>query len=183
MKTQWLPDRIDRALTCDGFVFKDHNARGRYIGTVVAKRPQWVKDNPDKCISEALREIAARRTNSGIPADAHNSAIGRSDAAVELPVDVSPSSQPPTTAMETPTTTTPKMGHGGLMLNGCTYFTTEQFALVLGVSKRTLHRYLEDGNGPPRIKISGVYYERDAMLRWAVDRGFAVMQSRICANG
>jgi predicted DNA-binding transcriptional regulator AlpA len=188
MKTQWVPDRIDPTLTCDGFVFKEHNARGRYIGTVVANRPQYAKDNPDKCISiEAFREIAARRTNSGKVVatvgpnaslsnrDAHNSVNGVSECAADRS----------TAASETPTTMAPslsKIGESEFVLNGRTYLTTQQFALMLGVSKRTLYRLLEDGKKPPQVKFPGIYYERDAILKWAADQGLAIKQTRNGSN-
>jgi hypothetical protein len=195
MKTQWVPDTIDPALEFDGFVFKNHNARGRYIGTDLAKRPQWVKDNPDKCISKkAIHEKAARQTNSGVVIVsvypdasspnlyAHDSVKGVSGGAAEPPVDVSLSSDLSVAASETPTTlgtSLSKIGEGGLILNDRTYLTTQQFALMLGVSRRTLYRLLQDGKGPPQVKIAGIYYERNTTLKWAVERGFAVKQNGI----
>jgi predicted DNA-binding transcriptional regulator AlpA len=198
MKTQWVPDRIDPTLTCDGFAFRDHNARGRYIRTVVANRPQYAKDNPDKCISiEAFREIAARRRNSGKVVatvrpnaslsnrDAHNSVNGVSECAAEPPVNFSLAADRSMAASETPTTMAPslsKIGESGFVLNGRTYLTTQQFALMLGVSKRTLYRLLEDGKRPPQVKFPGIYYERDAILKWAADQGLAIKQTRNGSN-
>jgi hypothetical protein len=39
---------INKGLVFDGLLFATHNDRGRYIGTVTARRPQWLKDNADK---------------------------------------------------------------------------------------------------------------------------------------
>jgi hypothetical protein len=39
---------INKGLLFDGLLFATHNDRGRYIGTVTARRPQWLKDNADK---------------------------------------------------------------------------------------------------------------------------------------
>jgi hypothetical protein len=117
MKTEWVPDTIDPALVFDGFVFRNHNARGRYIGTDLAKRPQWLKDNPDKwCCLKAIREKAAQRTNSDdviatvqldaslSNLDANNFANGVAGAAAKLPVDVPLSSDLSMAAPETDTT-------------------------------------------------------------------------------
>jgi hypothetical protein len=198
MKTQWVPDRIEPALTCDGFAFKDQNARGRYIGTVVAKRLRWVKDNLDKCVSiEAFRELAARRTNFGkviatarpdaslSNRDAHNSVDSVSECAAGPPVNFSLSTDASIAASETPTTIAPSLsnvGENGFVLNGRTYLTTQQIALMLGVSKRTLYRLLEDGNKPPRVKFPGIFYERDAILKRATDQGLAIKQARNHSN-
>jgi hypothetical protein len=39
---------INKGLVFDGLLFATHNDRGRYIGTVTARRPRWLKDNADK---------------------------------------------------------------------------------------------------------------------------------------
>jgi hypothetical protein len=53
MKTESV--KINEGLIFDGRVFETYRARAQYIGTVTARRPQWLKDNPDKWIS--LRDI------------------------------------------------------------------------------------------------------------------------------
>ncbi|MGA9429604.1 MAG: hypothetical protein WBE84_14460 [Xanthobacteraceae bacterium] len=42
------PVKINQGLLSDGLLFATHNARGRYISTETARKPQWLKDNPDK---------------------------------------------------------------------------------------------------------------------------------------
>jgi hypothetical protein len=39
-----MKDVVDQALVANGYEFTDQNTRGRYLGTVVAKRPQFLKD-------------------------------------------------------------------------------------------------------------------------------------------
>ena len=39
-----MKDVVNQALVADGYEFTDQNTRGRYLGTVVAKRPQFLKD-------------------------------------------------------------------------------------------------------------------------------------------
>jgi hypothetical protein len=53
MKTESV--EINEGLIFDGRLFVTYHARAQYIGTVTARRPQWLKDNPNKWIS--LRDI------------------------------------------------------------------------------------------------------------------------------
>ena len=53
MKTESL--KINEGLIFDDRLFETYYARAQYIGTVTARRPQWLKDNPGKWIS--LRDI------------------------------------------------------------------------------------------------------------------------------
>jgi hypothetical protein len=51
MKTESV--MINKGLVFDGLLFATYNDRGRYIGTLIRNRPQWLKDNPDKWWSVA----------------------------------------------------------------------------------------------------------------------------------
>lgn len=47
------------------------------------------------------------------------------------------------------------------------YVTSEQFALALGISRRTLHRWRRLKKGPPGIKVGrAVFYRRAAVEKW-----------------
>lgn len=187
MKDDSVPDIIDEALVCDGYEFTNHNARGRYIHADLIKRPQWLKDNPSKWRSvREIREKAAERKPSpdtivkGGPyssSSRSNVSGSKSDggkSAAELPADDAslrdlspPVTVSPTRGVPSP----PAIVGNALTINGRTYITTEQFALMLDVSLRTLHRSFAGHKGPPKIKITGVFYKIEDALRWAADRG------------
>ena len=58
---------INRGLVFDGLLFKTFNARGRYIGTDTAKRPQWLKDHPKDFVRLAdIRAVFAAATPTRI---------------------------------------------------------------------------------------------------------------------
>ena len=61
MKT--APVKINQGLLFDGLLFATPNARGRYIATVTARRPQWLKDNPDKW---CVRDIQEQTVQLGV---------------------------------------------------------------------------------------------------------------------
>jgi hypothetical protein len=193
MKTQWVPDIVDPALVCDGLVFRTHNARGRYIGTDLVKRPQYVKDNPDKCMSiEAFNEIVAARTNSGKVAatvrsdaplsnrHAQNSVNGVSGGASELPADVSLSTERSMAGSRMPMTVASSLSaiiESEVSFKGRPCVSTPQFASVLNVSKRTLYRRFKNGKGPTRVKIAHALYDLEEALKWAADQGIAIKQA------
>ena len=197
MKTETIPDIIDQTRVHEGYEFTTYNARGRYIRTDLAKRAQWLNENLDKWRSvREVHEEAARWTNSDdviatdqsdaslSNLDERNSVNGVAGSAAVPSVDVAPSSELLIAATEIPTTLAPspsEIVESGLTLNGRTCLSTEQFALMLGVSKRTLYRFLQDGKGPPRVKISGVYYELETVLKWSSERGHAIKQN-ICPD-
>ncbi len=186
MKDNSVADVIDEALVCDGYVFRDQNARGRYIREGRAKQPQWLKDNPDKWRSvQEIREKAAERARSAdsiVKVDpgtsssrskASDSENGVAKAAVEPPLKAAPSPNATIPVTETPTSVDHLLRtivENAVTINGRTYITTEQFALILDVSKRTLHRLFKDGKGPAKVKIPGALYEHDEALKWAADR-------------
>ena len=59
------PVEINQGLLSDGLLFATHNARGRYISTVTARKPQWLKDNPDKW--QSVRNIQEPTVQLGAP--------------------------------------------------------------------------------------------------------------------
>jgi hypothetical protein len=56
-------DAFDCNLVFDGLLFATPLDRGRYIGTVVRHRSQWLKDHPGvwRRVEDVLREAASRR--------------------------------------------------------------------------------------------------------------------------
>jgi len=187
MKDDTVPDIIDEALVCDGYEFTNHYARARYIGADLTKRPQWLKDNPSKWRS--VREISKKAAeptpspdtivkddpgSSSSRSNASTSGNDGSESAAELPADAAslryvslPVTMSPTRGVRS----LPAIVGNALTIDGRTHITTEQFASMLHVSLRTLHRWFESCKGPPKIKITGVFYEIEDALRWAADRG------------
>ena len=64
------PVEINQGLLSDGLLFATHNARGRYIRTVTARKPQWLKDNPDKW--QSVRNIQEPTVQLGAPLEDKN---------------------------------------------------------------------------------------------------------------
>jgi hypothetical protein len=186
MKNDFAAGVINEALVCDGYEFTDHNTRGRFIGTDLAKRPQYLKDHSGKWRRVAeVRERTAERARSAdsiVKVDAGTSSpcsnasgpeSGVAQAAVEPPRKTTPSSNATIPATETSMSVDSLLQtivENAATINGRTYITTEQFALMLDVSLRTLHRLFEDDKGPPKIKIPGALYELDEALKWTADR-------------
>jgi hypothetical protein len=190
-------DIINEALICDDYEFTSHNARGRYIGTVVAKRPQWLKDNPGKWRSiKEIRERAARLANpndgtargqpgSSLP-DPDNFENGLAGASTAAPTGASPPPKLPIAATERQTTTALSLSaiaESAATFNGQPYVNTQQFASMAEVSDRQLYRQLkaEWPTPPTPLKVAGCYYKLDEALKWIAERRRS--QSRQIASG
>jgi predicted DNA-binding transcriptional regulator AlpA len=190
MKDDSAPDVINEALVCDGYEFMDHNTRARYIGTDLAKRPQFLKDHTAKWrkVAEVREKIAERRRSadsivkvdegtSSSRSNASDSEDRVAKAAAEPPLQTTPSPNATSPATETSTSVElllQTIVENAVTINGRTYITTEQIALMLDVSVRTLYRLFENGNGPSKIKIPGTFYELDEALQWMTDRKRAI---------
>lgn len=85
------------------------------------------------------------------------------------PIASLPTKTPPTQAPSLPESAGDVISRNGRLL-----INVDQFASILGVSRRTLYRRFEDDKGPSQVKITGPLYDRDEALKWAADRGFAI---------
>jgi hypothetical protein len=179
----WQSDVINEALICDDYEFTTPNARGRYIGTDLAKRPQYLKDNPDKWrdIREIRKKIAERAQSASaivkVDLDSSSSCSNASNSenvvakAVVGPPRKTPNAMIPATGR--PASVDPLLRtivENAVTINGRAYITTEQFASMLDVSVRTFHRMFADGKRPGKIKLPGTFYELDEALKWTADR-------------
>lgn len=80
----------------------------------------------------------------------------------------------------TPTTAAPSLlaiAESTVSFNGRPCISTEQFALMLGISKRTLYRLFGKGQRPAQVKIAGPQYDLDEALNWAADRGLQIKRT------
>jgi hypothetical protein len=104
---------------------------------------------------------------------------------VELPVDISLSSNLTMAASETPTMVAPSLSaivESEVTFKGRPCISTPQLASVLNISKRTLYRRLKNGKGPTRVKIGRALYDLDDALKWAADQGLGIKQNRTRSN-
>jgi hypothetical protein len=194
---------INRGLVFDGLLFKTFNARGRYIGTDTAKRPQWLKDHPNDFVRLAdilgdkihvRTDVITQDVGSNLKAPYpgplaadkadNNAQLARTPLQGRLPIDQEATNATIPTR-ETPLKVDallPAIVENVVTINGRAYITTEQFAAISDVSERTLHRLFEDGKGPPKIKIAGVFYELDEVLKWATNQGRPIKRTAFVDN-
>jgi hypothetical protein len=179
-------NKINQALVCDGFEFIDHNTRGRYIGTDVAKRPQFLKEFQGKWrkVSDVLKKTEQRAPfdDAAVKADpvsplshfnGSDSENGVTEAAADLSTRAAllPHRAPEIESARRVADSLPMIVGNALTINGRSYVTTEQLTRLFGVSTRTLHRLFKDGKGPHKTKIPDTLYELDEVLKWAGDHG------------
>jgi hypothetical protein len=200
-RAQWLEENPNRWWRI--FVFPQTAAapteRQSDIGTAtVQSRPgasldqrsesKWrrVPDVCEKTAQRRLRDDAVMKVDQ----DSFSSRSGTRDsgscvakAAIEPPLTTAPSATIP--ARETPLEVDGLLSaivENVVTINGRACITTEQFASLLDVSERTLHRLFEDGKGPPKIKIAGVFYELDELLKWATNQGRPIKRTAFVDN-
>ncbi len=59
------------------------------------------------------------------------------------------------------------------------YYTPEQAAQAIGLTRRTLDSMYARREGPPRTKVAGrIYYRKDALRRWLLDQEQAPARAR-----
>ena len=181
-----MKDVVNQALVADGYEFTDQNTRGRYLGTIVAKRRQFLKDYRGKWrkVSDVLEKAAqhapyantvvkADPVTSSLPSKASDPENDVGKATAELSANTASLPDLPKLELVSPMPIVPSLPtivRNALTINGRLCITTEQFARLSGISKRTLHRLFKNGNGPPKIKISDTLYELDEALKWSSER-------------
>jgi len=58
-----------------------------------------------------------------------------------------------------------------IAIGGHPYVSPKYLAGKMGMSVRSLKRRCASGNGPPHVKIAGIYYDRDMARAWAKGKG------------
>jgi hypothetical protein len=189
MKTK--PVKVDQGLVFGDVEFKTHLAKNRFISTDIAKRPQWLKENPDKY--EPLRDVQDNASSDGeIGTDRHvelglESKTSRQDGgnpgyhgvsgSRDMPARGSLPPAGPPLAVEALTTVAlspATIAKSEITIDGLRYVSLQRLCSMVDKSERTLSRWCADGNGPPPVKISGVYFELDKILEWAASRGLTL---------
>jgi hypothetical protein len=145
---------INRGLVFDGLLFKTFNARGRYIGTDTAKRPQWLKDHPNDFVrladilgdeihlrTDVITQDVGSNANGPGPLAADkaddNAQLARTPLQGRLPTDQE-ATNATIPARETPMKVDallPAIVESVVTINGRTHITIEQFAAILNVSE------------------------------------------------
>jgi hypothetical protein len=171
--------KINMGLIFDEMLFTTHNARGRYIGTITARRPQWLKDHPGdwSSLDSISTSVSSPQADSGIsewapnspPAPQNNAeglgAIPSTERSSEGPPYVE--SLPVTNEAPTDPNLTDK---AEVQIGSRTYISAARLAEMLGISERTLSRWCADGRGPPHLRLQGNYFDRDKIGEWAASR-------------
>ena len=57
-----------------------------------------------------------------------------------------------------------------IAIEGRLYVSAARLASMLGISERTLSRRCANGNGPPHVKLAGIYYDLDEAQEWTAEK-------------
>ena len=178
MKTE--PNAIDQSLVHGEYVFRTHLDRNRYIGTLTRDRPKWLKDHPDtwKLVRNVQQEASSYpdlgERASHVPAKAvgpnsrtsaqevqNDSKQGGADSAAVASEDgPSPrqSARPSVPPIADKASSAPR-DQDEIVIGGRRYVSSKRLASLLRISLTTLSRRCAAGKAPPKIKISGDYFE------------------------
>jgi hypothetical protein len=169
------PIIIDHTLIFDGFLFATGLHRCRYIGTVVRRRPQWLKDNPSvwRRVEEVLQELASLPRPTEIDSPIAPVTVGPSspmsspdiqnnakdgdgaDTAEIAPKDSLPPEQPSLVAEQLGAITAPSVleDEDEITIGSRRYVSANRLASMLGISRRTLARRCAEGKAPSKINV------------------------------
>jgi hypothetical protein len=173
-------DPFDCNLVFDGQLFATPLDRGRYIGTVVRHRSQWLKDHPGvwRRVENVLQEAASQRC-AEIPAEAaaagprshiqsdilkdDKDADGAASASVPeadpLPADATALTME---GSKTPPPPPPPPSKSDfedeIAIGPRRYVSADRLASMEGISRRELSRRIAAGKVPPMIKIGKKLY-------------------------
>jgi hypothetical protein len=86
----------------------------------------------------------------------------------------SPGQPPPAPVAATVTLSPSEIAKDKIAIGDDEYVSAPRLASVLGISERTLARRTANGNGPPHVKIAGIYYRLDKIQEWAAARGLLI---------
>jgi hypothetical protein len=179
------PVVTNKGLIFDGMLFNTPIAKCRYIGTVTAKRRQWLKDHPGEWRTvESIPQEATpfadaqaleRETTSPPSCPTPQKVREESSASHSSGVLIEHSQSADSSATAGENTADPsQIAKIALEIAGRAYVSAARLANMLCISERTLSRWCADGSGPPHVKIQGVYFEMDKIQNWAASRGISI---------
>jgi hypothetical protein len=169
-------------LEFDRMLFRTPIARCRYIGTAMARRPQWLKDHP----GDWTGLVNTPQTNSCQPASCvskrspssppPSSTLQKDSEAAVTPLSMEESSESASSVEILSTSGDPPIdpdlsAKAELQIADRAYVSAACLAGILGISERTLSRWCADGKGPPHLRIQGNYFEKNKISAWAASRG------------
>jgi hypothetical protein len=173
-------DRISELPQCRAALPRPYISEARVNGEefrMSVKRPRSA--GSDDALMKVDPDSSSSRSNT------RDSESCVAKTAIEPPLPTAPSCNATIPVRETPSKVDallPAIVENAVTIKGRVYITTEQLASLLDVSERTLHRSFEDGKGPPKIKLAGVFYELDEVLKWAADQGRPIKRTAFVDN-
>lgn len=170
--------KINAGLIFDGILFDTYLDRARYIRTETKNRARWLEQNAGKWwrLKDVLESAAPPLKHEAkvrlIATDASASpACSEDPDASETPALVSLPDDRRTTAAPIATALSPsQIAKNEIAIEGCLYVGAARLASMLGISERTLSRRCANGNGPPHVKLAGIYYALDEVQEWTADK-------------
>lgn len=173
------PSRIEYPFVHDKYAFRTQRERCQYIGTSTREQPEWRERHPEAWILRVVQQEASSDpglAENASPLPAKEVAPGSRTSAQEVQTngqqgrtgsfgvpsaDESPPRQS-TTATVPPLTdaesNAPRI-QDEIVVGGRRYVSAKCLASMRGISLRTLSRLCAAGEAPPKIKISGNYFE------------------------
>jgi predicted DNA-binding transcriptional regulator AlpA len=179
---------IDQSRVFGDVEFNTRLTRNRFIGMDKAKRRQWLKDHPDEYeflvqdnASSDGKTSTDRRVELGLDSktscqDVPNPGYRGVSGSRDMPArDSLPPASPPLAVEAPKTAVSPAtIAKSEITIGGRRHVSLQRLCSMVGKSGRTLSRWCADGNGPPPVKIGGVYFELDKILEWAASRGLTL---------
>jgi hypothetical protein len=169
---------INAGLIFDGILFDTNLDRARYIRTETKNRARWLEQNAGKWwrLQDVLESAASPVKHEAevrpVATDASASpACSEDPDASETPALVSlPDDRRTTTALIAVALSPSQIAKNEISIEGRLYVSAARLASILGISERTLSRRCANGNGPPHVKLAGIYYDLDEVQEWTADK-------------
>ena len=173
------PNEIDKSLVHDKYVFRTRLDRMRYIRMSPRDQVKWLKDYPDDWklrrdvqqeassdpgLAENVSPVPTKPVgpSSHTPVEVRN--IGKQGGAGSAAVASGDGPSPRRSAVasvppiaDTASSTPPDKDE--IVIGGRRYVSSKRLTLLLKISPKTLSRRCAAGKAPPKIKISGDYFE------------------------
>jgi hypothetical protein len=169
---------INAGLIFDGILFDTPLDRGRYIGTGTKYQGRWLEQNAGKWwrLQDVLEsagppvkheaEVRPFATDaSASPSCSEDPDASETPALVSLPDDRRTTAAPIGAALSPS-----QIAKNEIAIEGRLYVSAARLASMLGISERTLSRRCANGNGPPHVKLAGIYYDLDEVQEWTADK-------------
>jgi hypothetical protein len=159
-----IPSHINAGLIFDGILFDTYLDRARYIHAE-GQRRRWLEQNPGKWrrLEDVLHPAAPPQDAERAGTIASISAAGDEGSARTSKTQASAGDH----GLSPSQLAKSQIGIGGHL-----YVSGPYLASMLGISERTLSRRFADGNGPPHVKLAGIYYDLDKVQEWTAQKRF-----------